>query len=471
MEQSDMLGTLKGGIGLAGKLAGKGIGEVSGLFKGREEGGGGAESGLFWRRPGQSSGTGMRPVLDFFESQQGARFGVGVVKNLTMSRSERAFVQACAELVSGDLQSALTRLREAAARDAQFTDAYFLMGCLEMETGDPAQAVRTLQKALLCQQGLGQKLRRYLPSLRMTLPLTRATFFSLGPDLLGLNLLLALAQRASGRPDDALATVGQLLGVMPAEPMALFFKAILHLEAGEFRPVVDDLKDFLPDSNIHVANLLLLGKACEGLGDTLTATELYRKALGRQGLDPLLGLDLRYSLGEALAQEGWSRDAEQEFRAVRAESPDYLPILERLGLGRVGPSSASLPSSKTREVQAKEAPEVRESAPAPQRTAPPAPLPPATPGQWQLLSEEAGVDLLLTGQSVAIGREEGEVQLPQDTAISYSHARLTFEDGHYWAEDLNSTNGTWVNRHRLTRKVELHRGDEIQVGNTCLRFL
>lgn len=470
MEQSDILGNLKGGLGLAGKLAGKGIGEVSGLFKGREDGAAGTDSGLYWRRPSSLSGKGLCPVLEILEPQHGARFGVGMVKNLTMSRAERAFVQACSELVLGNLPASLERLQDAAARDAQFTDAYLLMGCLEIESGNPVQAVRTFQKALLCQQGLGQRIRRYLPSFRMTLPLTGTSFFSLGADLLGLNLLLALAQRLSGRPDDGLATLAQLLGVMPAEPMALFFKALFHLEAGEFRQAVDDLKDFLPDSNLHVADLLLLGKACEGLGDTLTATELYRKALGRQGLDPLLRLDLRYSLGEALAQEGWTRDAEQEFQAVRRESPDYLPLLERLGVQKGTSLPVAAVSPKTREVSAGEAPQPGEPI-VPSALAPPPALPPATPGQWRLFSEEAGIDLVLSGQPVLIGREEGDLVLPEDTAVSYSHARLFMEDGTYWVEDLNSTNGTWVNRHRLSRKVELHRGDEVQAGNTRLRFL
>jgi tetratricopeptide (TPR) repeat protein len=469
MEQSDILGNLKGGLGLAGKLAGKGIGEVWGLFKGREDGLTATDSGLYWRRPSSLSGKGLCPVLELLEPQHGTRFGVGMVKNLTMSRAERAFVQACSELVLGKLPSSLERLQEAVTRDAQFTDAYLLMGCLEIESRNPLQAVRTFQKALLCQQGLGQRIRRYLPSFRMTLPLTRSSIFSLGADLLGLNILLALAQRLSGRPDDGLATLNQLLGVMPAEPMALFFKALFHLEAEEFRQAVDALKDLLPDSNLHVANLLLLGKACEGLGDTLTATELYRKALGRQWLDPLLGLDLHYSLGEALAQEGWTRDAEKEFQVVRRESADYLPLLERLGLQQGTSSPVASVSPQSSEVSAKKAQPGETLVQAP--PTPPPTLPPATPGQWRLFSEEAGIDLLLNGQPVLIGREEGDLVLPQDTAVSYSHARLFMEDGTYWVEDLNSTNGTWVNRHRLSRKVELHRGDEVQAGNTRLRFL
>lgn len=466
MEQPDILGTLKGGLGLAGRLAGKGMGEVSGLFKGREEGEGSGDSGLYWRRMSPLPSRGLAPTLEFFEPQQGARFSVGLVKNLTMSRAERAFLQACAELVVGRLEGALERLRDAVARDAQFTDGYFLMGCLNLEMGQALEAVRSFQKALLCQQGLGTKVRKYLPSFRMTLALTGATVFSLWADLLGLNILLALAQRACRRSEDGVATLGQLLGVMPAEPVALFFKAVFHLEAGEFRHAVDDLKDFLPDSNIHVADLVLLGKACEGLGDPLTATELYRKALGRQDLDPTLRLDLRYSLGEAAAAEGWVRDAQQEFDAVHSQSAGYVPLLERLGVKIPGSASSVQPQAGAAAPQPPVP--VQEASTAP----PPMPvLPPSTPGELHLLSEELGIDLLLTGQPVLIGREEGDVVLKQDTAMSWSHARITFEEGSYWIEDLNSTNGTWVNRHRLTRKVELHRGDEIQAGQSCLRLL
>jgi len=468
MEQSDILGTLKGGLGLAGKLAGKGVGEVSGLFKGREDATGNGESGLYWRRAVALPRRGLVPSLEFFEAQQGARFSVGLVKNLTMSKAERAFLHACSELVVGRLDGALDRLRDAVARDAQFTDGYFLMGCLNLEAGQPLEAVRSFQKALLCQQGLGTRVRKYLPSFRMSLPLTESTVFCLGADLLGLNILLALAQRGCGRSEDGVATLGQLLGVMPSEPMALFFKAVFHLESREYRHAVDDLKDFLPDSNIHVADLVLLGKACEGLGDPLTATELYRKAMGRQYLDPTLRLDLRYSQGEAAAAEGWIRDAEQEFKAVRTESPEYVPLLERLGVRMAPAASGAGPSVGTPPLSAPPPPPL---GPEPKASATSPPLPPATPGELRLVSEELGIYLVLKGQPVHIGREEGDVVLKADTAISWSHARMTWEDGSYWIEDLNSTNGTWVNRHRLTRKVELHRGDEIQAGQSLLRLV
>lgn len=489
MDKSEILGTLRGGLGLAGKLAGKGIGEVSGLFKGRDEPGGMGDSGLYWQRRPHPAPGGLLPAVEVFEPQEVAKFGATVMKNLTVSRAERAFMQACADLVTGRLDSASEKLRDAVARDAQMTDGYFVLGCVHLEAAQPQEAVRNFQKALLCQQGLGTKVRKYLPSFRMALGLSATSTFAFCADLLGLNVLLSIAQRAAGRADDAILTLEQLLGVMPAEPVALFFMALYHLEAGQFRRVVDDLKDFLPDTNVHVADLVLLGKACEGLGDPVTARDLYRKALARQDLDPTLKLDLRFALGEALAAEGWPGDAEQEFRAVRDEAPHFVPLLERLGVAparspsppRALPPSAppaALPESTeppapraTREVTPEEVPESEPEPEAPAPPATPSPLPPARPGETRLVSDDSTIDLALSRQAILIGREEGDIVLNHDSAASRAHARITYEDGAYWIEDLNSTNGTWVNRHRLSRRVELHRGDVVQIGQTTFRIL
>ena len=73
--------------------------------------------------------------------------------------------------------------------------------------------------------------------------------------------------------------------------------------------------------------------------------------------------------------------------------------------------------------------------------------------------------------AVTIGREEGDIVLGSDTAASRLHAQVTLDDdGKVFVEDLGSTNGTWVNQHRVGRKVELHRGDWLQVGETTFQL-
>ena len=60
-----------------------------------------------------------------------------------------------------------------------------------------------------------------------------------------------------------------------------------------------------------------------------------------------------------------------------------------------------------------------------------------------------------------------------EAKVSRRHARITLREGHYFLEDLGSTNGTFVNRgKRLLPGVRqaLNDGDEIIVGKTFLRF-
>jgi diguanylate cyclase (GGDEF)-like protein len=67
-----------------------------------------------------------------------------------------------------------------------------------------------------------------------------------------------------------------------------------------------------------------------------------------------------------------------------------------------------------------------------------------------------------------LGRGETcEVQI-QDSGVSRKHARVLVEpDGGVWLEDLSSTNGTFLENHRIDRH-QLHDGDKIQLGRTTI---
>ena len=55
------------------------------------------------------------------------------------------------------------------------------------------------------------------------------------------------------------------------------------------------------------------------------------------------------------------------------------------------------------------------------------------------------------------------VDLPQ---VSGRHCRLTRDEDGYTLEDLNSTNGTYVNGVRIIGSVGVSRGDAITLGQT-----
>ncbi|HEX2997968.1 MAG TPA: FHA domain-containing protein [Anaerolineales bacterium] len=53
-----------------------------------------------------------------------------------------------------------------------------------------------------------------------------------------------------------------------------------------------------------------------------------------------------------------------------------------------------------------------------------------------------------------------------DEAVSAHHARLAHHHGQWWLEDLNSTNGTFLNREKLTTAAVVITGDQFKCGNT-----
>jgi len=69
-----------------------------------------------------------------------------------------------------------------------------------------------------------------------------------------------------------------------------------------------------------------------------------------------------------------------------------------------------------------------------------------------------------------IGRSKSSRIPVTDQFISHTHARV-FRRGHFWfAEDLGSLNGTFINGSRISGEQQLHLRDEIRVGETVLRW-
>ena len=72
--------------------------------------------------------------------------------------------------------------------------------------------------------------------------------------------------------------------------------------------------------------------------------------------------------------------------------------------------------------------------------------------------------------ALEIGRADAcQIQLA-DTYASQHHARLSPRDGAWLLEDLGSTNGTYVNDHRVQAPVEVRAGDVIRIGKTALEL-
>ena len=71
-----------------------------------------------------------------------------------------------------------------------------------------------------------------------------------------------------------------------------------------------------------------------------------------------------------------------------------------------------------------------------------------------------------------IGRSKKcDIVIP-DSYLSKKHVQIFYENGVYLLEDLDSTNGTFVNNHRIENKpVPLRNGDRISIGQCNFLFV
>jgi FHA domain-containing protein len=96
---------------------------------------------------------------------------------------------------------------------------------------------------------------------------------------------------------------------------------------------------------------------------------------------------------------------------------------------------------------------------------------PARPYKLKMI-DPATSQVFPLGEEVTIGRAPGcSVALADDTFVSQLHARIYIRDGKPFVEDLGSTNGTFLNRDRLSKTMPLHRGDKLQIGQTVLEIV
>ena len=73
-----------------------------------------------------------------------------------------------------------------------------------------------------------------------------------------------------------------------------------------------------------------------------------------------------------------------------------------------------------------------------------------------------------TQSEILLGRDTHcDIPLPDDT-VSTRHARLSHHHGQWWLEDLGSTNGTRLNREKVSIPTVVINGDQIECGKAFI---
>ncbi|MBK3643506.1 MULTISPECIES: FHA domain-containing protein FhaB/FipA [Streptomyces] len=82
-----------------------------------------------------------------------------------------------------------------------------------------------------------------------------------------------------------------------------------------------------------------------------------------------------------------------------------------------------------------------------------------------------GTTVALQGQTITLGRAHDSTIVLDDDYASSRHARIYPDrDGNWIVEDLGSTNGTYLDRSRLTTPTPIPLGAPIRIGKTVIEL-
>jgi pSer/pThr/pTyr-binding forkhead associated (FHA) protein len=84
--------------------------------------------------------------------------------------------------------------------------------------------------------------------------------------------------------------------------------------------------------------------------------------------------------------------------------------------------------------------------------------------------DRAGTTISLGDQQITIGRAADATLVLTDDYASTRHARLFPQNGAWVVEDLGSTNGTYLDREKVTQPTPVPVGVPIRIGKTVLEL-
>ena len=84
------------------------------------------------------------------------------------------------------------------------------------------------------------------------------------------------------------------------------------------------------------------------------------------------------------------------------------------------------------------------------------------------IGKQAPLQRYFTQSEILLGRDSHcDIPLVDDT-VSVRHARLAYHHGQWWLEDLGSTNGTRLNKEKVSIPTVVISGDKIDCGKASI---
>jgi pSer/pThr/pTyr-binding forkhead associated (FHA) protein len=152
----------------------------------------------------------------------------------------------------------------------------------------------------------------------------------------------------------------------------------------------------------------------------------------------------------------------------------FLAVLWLFVIAAVGVVRTDLfdqPTSARRQRRTSQSARRASSPPAPAMPARPAPSRRGSARQLVVTGGSlTGTTITLADQQITIGRAPDATLVLTDDYASTRHARLYPQNGEWIVEDLGSTNGTYLDRQKVTQPMQVPVGVPVRIGKTVLEL-
>jgi pSer/pThr/pTyr-binding forkhead associated (FHA) protein len=78
--------------------------------------------------------------------------------------------------------------------------------------------------------------------------------------------------------------------------------------------------------------------------------------------------------------------------------------------------------------------------------------------------EGENVEKIFSIPEIILGRDPDCDYSISDETVSLKHCKLTYKNKQWWAQDLDSTNGSYINDTIITSPIIVAEGDELRLG-------
>ncbi len=315
------------------------------------------------------------------------------------------------------------------------------------------------------------------------LPYVLSKFALLAPLLTLLLVLMVGVLRLTGRlPASGLDVYWKLIVTVALTGFAGLALALLTSALVRSSQQATDMLSFWIMPQVLFAGALLAVPAMTVVGRTIAALAPVRWSF--EALGKVVDLDHQFQVDTSQIGAGLTVSYGDSFTRDLGESWAILAAFVVVPLGltclalkrrtTMRPIAAAAPAAAA---PAPAAAPRRPTAPPPQARptrAVPAEVPPEGPREELGLAivEGPGVGRRFpVAHTVLAGRDSGADMVLEDPEVSARHASFAPANGGLSVEDLDSTNGTFVNGQRLSGQQDVRSGDRVRVGTTVLEVI